>query len=149
MYENRGPSLFWTAWLLVVSAGVALFGLLLVLLPDLAQQGFALLIYQESGHLAGFGADAAAYISLAHAVLGSVMFGWGIALFLLICGLFRQGDRHGWALVMVSVTAWFLPDTAFSLWSGFWPNAVLNIVFMALFVIPLSATYKMFYGARP
>ena len=25
-----------------------------------------------------------------------------------------------------TVAAWFIPDTTFSLWSGFWQNAVLN-----------------------
>jgi hypothetical protein len=32
-----------------------------------------------------------------------------------------------------------VPDTAFSLWSGYWQNAALNAAFVALFVPPLVA----------
>jgi hypothetical protein len=145
MSEHRLPSSFWFAWLLVVSVGVALFGLLLVVAPDLAQKGFALLTYMDTNQISGFGTEAVAYISLAHVVLGSVMFGWGIALFFLIRSQFRQGARGGWFIVTVSVIAWFIPDTAYSLWSGFWQNAVLNTVFMVLFAIPLLATYRTFH----
>jgi hypothetical protein len=44
----------------------------------------------------------------------------------------------------VSAAAWLVPDTVFSLWTGFWRNAVLNSVIALLFVIPLAATYRLF-----
>ena len=53
-------------------------------------------------------------------------------------------SREGWFTITVSVLAWFIPDTAFSLWSGFWQNAVFNTVFVVLFAIPLAATYRAF-----
>jgi hypothetical protein len=37
-------------------------------------------------------------------------------------------DRH-----TVSLAAWLIPDTTLSLWSGFWQNAVLNVVLAILF----------------
>lgn len=46
----------------------------------------------------------------------------------------------GWNLIALSVAAWFVPDTSYSLLSGFWQNAVLNTVFAGLFAIPLWAT---------
>jgi len=39
-------------------------------------------------------------------------------------------------MVTVSLAAWFNPDTAFSLLSGFWQNAVLNCVMALLFTVP-------------
>jgi hypothetical protein len=36
----------------------------------------------------------------------------------------------------------------FSLWSGFWQNAVLNSVIAVLFAIPLAATYSVFHETR-
>ncbi len=45
------------------------------------------------------------------------------------------------------VTAWFTPDTAFSLWSGFWQNAVLNVAVATLFAVPLAATYRTFHAS--
>ena len=133
---------FWTHWLLTVSAGVAIFGLLLVLAPALTRQGFSLLVYTSADRLDAFGAEQVRYLSLVHAVLGSVMVGWGVALFLVTKLLFNQEGRLGWKLIAGSVAAWFLPDTTYSLLSGYWQNAVLNTFFLALYAIPLWATRR-------
>jgi hypothetical protein len=37
-----------------------------------------------------------------------------------------------------------LPDTIVSLWTGLWPNAVLNTVFGLAFGLPLVATRPCF-----
>jgi hypothetical protein len=124
------------------------FGLFLVMAPGFTRQGFSLLVYADTGRIATFGADAVAYIALVHAVLGGVMFGWGVALLLVVRGLFARGAREGWQIIAISVAAWFVPDTAFSLWSGFWQNAVLNVAFLFLFAVPLVATYRVFHEMR-
>lgn len=142
MPSTASPSSFWTLWLLAASAGVALFGLLLVLAPGVARQGFSLLVYASADRLDTFGAEQVRYLSLVHAVLGSVMVGWGVALFIVTKHLFSQEGRLGWNLVAGSVSAWFLPDTTYSLLSGYWQNAVLNTFFLALYAIPLWATRR-------
>jgi hypothetical protein len=142
MQPSSGPAWLWVAWLSVVSAGVMVFGLVLVVAPGVARDGFSLLIYAEPGHISSFGAEAVSYIGLAHAVLGGVMFGWGLALLLIVRGLFARGSKLGWQLVSYSVVAWFVADTAYSLSSGFWRNAVLNLVFVVLFAIPLLGSYR-------
>ncbi|MBA1145694.1 hypothetical protein H0Z60_01355 [Ectothiorhodospiraceae bacterium WFHF3C12] len=139
---------FWAAWLRVVCAGVALFGLTLVLAPTAARLGFSLLLFRDGARLERFAAEAVAYISLSHAVLGSVMFGWAVLLYFVAAGPFREASPHAWLMVAASVCAWFVPDTLFSLWSGFWQNAVLNAVFATLFAIPLIATYRVFRRSR-
>jgi len=142
--SSRPPS-FWSSWLLVVSVGVMVFGLTLVLAPSLAREVFALLVYADTHRISTFGIEAVAYISLVHAVLGAVMVGWGVALLFIVRRLFSRGARVGWQIVTVSVAAWFIPDTAFSQWSGFWQNAVLNLVILVLFAAPLAATYRYFH----
>ena len=124
------------------------FGLALVVAPALARQGFSLLVYSDQDRIASFGQEAARYISLAHAVLGGVMFGWGVALALVIRSVFAKGHRAGWNIVALSVCAWFIPDTSYSLISGYWQNAVLNIVFLLLFAVPLIATRKTFLTSK-
>ncbi len=84
----------------------------------------------------------AGYIALAHGVLGAVMVGWGAVLLIVLIGPFRRGTREGWLIVAVSVAAWFVPDTALSLATGFWQNAVLNVVVAVLFAVPLAATWS-------
>jgi hypothetical protein len=134
------PSKLWITWLLAVEAGVMIFGLILVLAPALTRQGFSLLVYSAPDRIDSFGIEQVRYISLAHAVIGGVMVGWGGALFYATRTLFAAGARAGWNIVAFSVAAWFVPDTAYSLLSGFWQNAMLNAVFLALFVVPLWAT---------
>jgi hypothetical protein len=142
MQRTLEPASFWQHWLTAVTVGVMLFGLVMVLAPGLTRLGFSLLVYASPDRIAGFGDDAVAYIQLAHAVLGAVMFGWGTALLFIVLGPLRRAPREGWQMLAISVTAWFVPDTAFSLWSGFWQNAVLNLVFAILFAVPLAATYR-------
>jgi hypothetical protein len=147
MGKSTPPSSVWVPWLSAASVGVALFGLVLVLAPELTSQGFSLLVYFRHDQIAGFGAEALKYIQLAHAVLGAVMVGWGVLLLLLVRRFFARGFHEAWSFVAASLSAWFVPDTAFSLWSGFWPNAMLNVIFAVLFAVPLAATYRAFHKA--
>lgn len=135
---------FWFRWLQVATSGTILFGLALVMLPDLARRGFGLLIYGESDALSAFGAGVQPYLTLSHAVMGSVMVGWGSALWLTLRGPFRRGERHGRDVFAISLAAWFVPDTAASLSTGLWPNAVLNAAFALAFAVPLIATRSCF-----
>lgn len=130
----------WINWLTAVSAGVIAFGLLLVLAPGLARQGFSLMVYAAPTRIDTFGDEQVRYIALAHAVIGGVMVGWGVAMLYAARALLAKGRREGWHVIAISVVAWYVPDTAFSIWSGFWQNAVLNTVFLTLFAIPLWAT---------
>jgi hypothetical protein len=147
MLKTIPPSQFWVRWLVIAAIGVMGFGLMLVMAPTLAREGFSLLLFNDTNRVASFGVAPTRYIELLHAVLGAVMFGWGLALLLVVRGLFARGVREGWQIITISVLAWFIPDTAFSIWSGFWQNAVLNLVFIVLFATPLTATFRNFYTA--
>lgn len=143
MSDNLQPSNFWVNWLLAMAAGVAVFGLVLVIAPALTRQGFSLLVYAAPDTIDAFGHEPVRYISLVHAVIGGVMAGWGAALFYVTRTLFAQGSRIAWNLVALSVGTWYIPDTSYSLLSGYWQNAVLNTAFLVLFALPLWATRSM------
>jgi len=130
---------FWTGWLAAATVVMTLFGLALVVAPGLAREGFSLLIYTSSEQIGRFGPEAAAYVELALAVMGSVMVGWGVALLFIIRGPMRRNPAEGIRIFAISLLCWFVPDTAFSLISGFWQNAVLNLAFAFLFGVPLVA----------
>lgn len=149
MHTLYPPSPLWTRWLLIVSAAVAVFGFALVAAPALSSQGFSLLVYGDVERISSFGAESQKYISLVHAVLGCIMFGWGILLIGVVHTLFARGDVVGWRMVTFSVGAWFVPDTVYSVSSGFWQNGILNVCFFTLFAIPLMATRTAFHSSRP
>jgi len=138
--------LLWWLWLVAVTLGVMLFGISMVVAPGFIREFFSLLFYASSQHIDTFGEPAVAYITFAHGVLGAVMFGWGAALLCVLFGSFRRGHASGWRTLAISLTAWFVPDTVFSVWSGFWQNAILNVVLAVLFAIPLARTYKPFFN---
>lgn len=128
---------FWWRMLVAVTVFLMLFGLTLVLMPTLTLHGFSLLFYGSTERIIAFGAEATAYIRLLHAVLGAVMFGWGVVLMYLALGPLRRGVKAAWYAFAITLLAWFIPDTAYSLVSGFWQNAVLNVSFALLFALPL------------
>lgn len=138
------PPPFWTHWLLAVCIGVMIFGFTLVIAPELTRQAFSLLVYFSQDRINSFGPEAARYISLVHAVLGGVMFGWGMALTVVTRTLFAAGNVVGRNIIVLSVGSWFIPDTAYSLASGYWQNAVLNHLFLLLFAAPLVSTWRFF-----
>ncbi|MEW5938909.1 MAG: hypothetical protein AB1750_04550 [Chloroflexota bacterium] len=143
--QPAAPSPFWFRWLIAAAVFVLVFSLAMVVIPEPVQRMLATLYYSSPEGIAAFGAPAVAFITLLQGVLGAVMFGWGVALLLVALGSFRRGLREGWTIIAVSLVAWFIPDTTFSLWTGFWQNAALNLVFLLLFAIPLAATYRAFF----
>ena len=135
---------FWWRWLIVVTFGLLLFGITMLVAPELTRHLFGFLIFSSSARLDALGEPAVAYITLLHGVLGAVIFGWGVALLLVLVGPFRRGSKESWRIFVISLLAWFIPDSVFSLWSGFWQNAALNAVLAVLFAVPLAATYRFF-----
>lgn len=138
--QNRTK--FWHGWLMVMSAAVMVFGSLMMLAPELTRNLFSVLLYSASGRIDGLDPEAVRYITLAHGVLGAVMFAWGLAIFLILSGVFRRERRKAWNIIALSLAAWYLPDTLFSLWTGFWQNALLNTVLAALFALPLAVLHR-------
>ena len=138
-------NVFWWRWLVTVAVGVIVFGITLVAAPDLTRSAFSLLVFSSPNTIGVFSEPAFSYVGLAHAVVGALMFGWGIMILFILLGPFRRGSREAWLTIVIPLTAWFVPDTAFSLLSGFWQNAVLNTVFGGLFAVPLVATYGTFF----
>jgi hypothetical protein len=111
--------------------------------PGLIRQLFGLLLYGSKSKLETFHTEPLTYITLTHGVLGAVMFGWGATLLLVLFGPFRRGSVEAWRTLIIALLAWFIPDTPYSLSTGFWQNAALNMVF-ALMVAPALAATKGF-----
>jgi hypothetical protein len=149
MLFSAKPSSFWVGWLTVVSLGIFVFGLALIVAPAQTREAFSLLLYSDATRIDSFSNAATEYASLVHAVLGGVMIGWGVSFALVVRGLLAHGSRLGWRIIAFSVGTWFLSDTAYSLQSGFWQNAVLNAAILTLFVLPLAATYRACRGNIP
>lgn len=136
------PFRFWWLSLVVIIVGMLLFSLCLVFFTDRMQQLFNLLFFSTSQAHTTFSTQASAYINFVYGVLGAVLAGWCVLLLFVLIGPFRRRERAAWWAVAASLAIWFVLDCVFSFVSGFWQNAVFDIVFMVLAAIPLAATYR-------
>ncbi len=84
-------SKFWRNWLVAVNAFTIIFGLSMVLIPNLFAQIFSLLVYNSKDHISHFGLEAASYIKLAHSVMGAEIVGWGVLMMFVILTDFSEG----------------------------------------------------------
>ncbi|RXK88478.1 hypothetical protein EST62_02935 [Chlorobaculum sp. 24CR] len=126
-------------WLYAVSLAIMLIGI--------AREFLSLIFYFAPGRFqVRYPADVNAYIMFAYGVLGALMQGWGVGMFMIVRGPFRRRESGGWALLAVPMLIWFVADTGFSLCTGFWQNGILNAVLLLLLAIPLAATRKYFNG---
>jgi hypothetical protein len=139
------PPRLWRLWLLSAVAGVGVFGLTCVLLPDVIAAFFNLLIFGRTVLPTGFGLAAAPYLSFVYGVLGAVMLGWAVLMMMVVEGPFRRGERAGWHMIALPFGVWFVVDSTWSLSTGYWQNALLNAAFALAFAIPLAATWRHFH----
>lgn len=124
-------------WLVVGAVLIGLTGVFLLLIPQFVLPLFGWMLYADTQRLASFGQEPLRYIMLLHAVLGSVLIGWAVLIWWAVKRV-GQHDGYLWAkAVGASVFAWAIPDTAYSLLSGFWQNAVFNLIFIAVFTVGL------------
>ena len=131
---------FWDGWLITVTAGIIAFSVSLVALPQLSQTLFDNLFARQLATHQPLEPSAADYVRFVYGVLGAVMIGWMVSLLFLIAGPFRERTRFGWCAVTFSVLVWFVIDSSFSIWVGFWENAAFNTGFLFLFAPPIIAT---------
>ena len=70
-----------------------------------------------------------------NAVLGGVMIGWGVLMFV-VCDELHKSSRLVRGM-MVSLLCWFIADSTGSFVSGVYGNIVLNVMFLVMFMVPL------------
>lgn len=143
--DHREPPRLWRLWLQAAVAGVGLFGLACVVLPDAIAAFFNLLVFGRTWLPPEFGTAVVPYLSFVYGVLGAVMLGWAVLMMMVVEGPFRRGERAGWNMIALPLGIWLVVDTTWSLATGYWQNAVLNACFALAFAIPLAATWRHFH----
>lgn len=70
-------------------------------------------------------------------ISGGVMIGWGVALFILSGHGIREAPTLSKMIITYSIISWFIVDTTGSLVARAPMNAVGNLGFLAIFLLPL------------
>ena len=125
-------------WLKAASAVVVGFGILLVFaaLPATATpvRFLADLIFWP---IDGTQTVDAPETRLLSGILGGIMAGWGVLLWLVSVRLYPRDPDLARTLILTSICVWFVVDGIGSTLAGAPLNVVFNVGFLALFVVPL------------
>lgn len=122
------------SWIVIVS-GLAMF-LGLFTPMSVVLRWFTDLAYLPVGGDHPVHGDAA---RLYTAICGGVLVGWGTSILLVTKHVFRNDPSAGRTIILPSVVAWFLVDSTGSIMAGVWFNAILNLSFLLILVIPILA----------
>ncbi len=125
-------------WLKAASDIVILFGLLIALasMPPMAAPALFLadLIFWPVDGVQAVPTETSRLLS---AISGGVMAGWGVLLYLLTTRLYPRDPELGRMLISASIGIWFVVDSLGSIAAGAPLNALFNVGFLALFMVPL------------
>lgn len=75
---------------------------------------------------------------LLSAITGGVMLGWGLMLWQVVTRLYPREPTLARSIILPAVAIWYVADSLGSIFAGAPLNAVLNLVFLALFWLPLG-----------
>jgi hypothetical protein len=142
MDQAATPAKLWTRWLVAACLIVMFYGLALMGAPRPMLSILSLIYFSSSDHFMTFAEGPQNYILIAHGVLGSVIFGWGLTLLFVVTGPFQRGSSEGWRFLALSLLAWSVSETMFSIVIGSTANLFFSLAFAGLFVVPLIATYS-------
>ncbi len=125
-------------WLRITALGIGIFGPVCFLgtMPAtdwIARAGMDFLAFPPDGGTAWDHPDTR-FLS---ALTGGFLLGWGVMVWCLAAWVHPLAPELVRRSVLAGLVAWFLLDSAGSIASGTWPNAIINIAVLALLAGPL------------
>lgn len=136
-------SRFWTNWLVIWCWGVLAFGVLLSTAAIPAIDGLVRYLFSLFAANPANAANAAAFdqpaVRFGLGLQGALTIGWSLTMFALIDAAKTIG-APAWRALTLSLLAWYAIDSAISVATGFWPNAISNTALMIAYAIPILAS---------
>lgn len=131
---------FWSVWLLVWCWGVLAFGALLVTAAIPAADGAARALFVLfSDHSVDQTIFEQPAVRFGLGLQGALTIGWGLTML----GLLQAAETVGaplWRALTFALLAWYVIDSAISVSTGFWVNAVSNTTLVAAYLAPILAS---------
>jgi hypothetical protein len=128
---------FWIRWLIVASAGVVVFGLMLAFFPNMPLLGP---INDQLETVFALDPPSPGFHPFQHWIYGAwgaTIAGWGLLVSFTVWLPLRKKERWAWYGLAASLLFWYLLDTAISLSYGVTDNAILNTVVLIFLGLPL------------
>lgn len=136
---------FWQRWLFFVGIIISVFGALMSFLSGtLIYELFNQLINPVFWGSDAVGENAKGFQQFVYGVLGATMAGWGIFMTFIAHYSFRNMEKWAWNCILVGTLAWFILDTSLSLYHKVYINAMSDMVFLIMVMLPIIFTKKSF-----
>jgi hypothetical protein len=136
---------FWYRWLIVVSFSLILAGIYTSFFKSTSLDApFRLFIdsvFWKDGSTASGTTPFGAFV---YSVWGAAIVMWGTQLFFILKFAFKKKEPWAWWAILISTLLWFLIAAGFSLYYGATLNALGDLVYMLLLVLPLFMTRRQF-----
>lgn len=129
----------WSTWIVIWCWGVMAFGALLVTaaIPSLdgAARGLFVLFSGDPATADMFDQPA---VRFGVGIQGALTLGWGLTMLTLVQAA-SIGPQQ-WRTLSAALLIWFVIDSAISISTGFWLNAVSNTALIVAYLIPVLAS---------
>lgn len=128
----------WQNWFSAWAIFVALFGLVLAGGAFAATDGLTEALFTLFGNPLPANIDA--HHRFAIGLMGAVTMGWGLTYWVAFKALFALDTATAapiWRYMLIAGLIWYVIDSAISIATGFWMNAVSNTILILLFLILL------------
>jgi uncharacterized membrane protein len=136
---------FWRKWLTVISAIMAIMGVVLAV-----GAGATWLAFVERPLLAPFfggeplSTSVASFQRFSFGVIGGVTTGLGLFAVAVARGPFARREPWAWQCFAIGISGWYIVDTGASAAAGSMLNVAGNTLFAVLFALPLVFTRQAF-----
>jgi hypothetical protein len=129
----------WSTWIVVWCWGVMAFGALLVTgaIPVVDGAARALFVLFSGDPATADVFDHPA-VRFGIGIQGALTLGWGLTMLALVQT--PSVSAREWRMLSLALMAWYVIDSAISVSTGFWLNAVSNTVLIVAFLIPVLAS---------
>jgi hypothetical protein len=139
---------FWYRWLLCVSVGFGLFGVMVAVWPAAPP----LAPWHAGADAAFYGgsapAEALPFRAFILGPLGATIAGFYVLQTFIVATAFRRRERWAWQAIAAATLVWFVVDSAVSVAHGAWFNVLMiNLTTLLLVGLPLAMTYRAFPAA--
>jgi hypothetical protein len=134
--------LIWYRWLIIASAGFAMFGVVIAVLPDTAVLSMWNAAAGSALYDGAIPRDAEAMKAFLFGPLGATITGFYVMQLFIVCGPFRRREPWAWHAIAAATLAWFVIDSACSLYHGALFNVLMiNVPALAAIALPLAGTF--------
>jgi hypothetical protein len=137
-------SKFWQNWFLAWAVFVTLFGLVLAGGAFPATDGLTQTLFGLFGN--PLPTDMDSHHRFAIGLMGAVTMGWGLTYFGAFKALFLLEPAKAapiWRWLLLASLIWYVVDSAISIATGIWMNAVSNTIVIITLLIPLIKSGAM------